>query len=283
MPVAILTDKLTDDRQSWDIKWKGTADVQRPLQRPGFQDESEAYLCRLLSGLPSGRVWVMDIGCGNGRHVLRYKRKINGRLIGADFSISGLRSIREAETDADLSVADATSLPFGSGVLDAVLMVGLVYEIEDRDKHRAVFREIHRVLKPGGVCGFISNSNLHFLERLYAYFPKYNPLIRRLLGKPPVDRKSLRFWHYRLSDTDVKRYALSANFRIDGPIYCNVRSGLGRTWDQVLVTGDSNENDIHFKSNILIKTIGYLLLAIAAIVPNLSARTAVYFLHKGPQ
>ena len=58
---------------------------------------------------------------------------------------------------------------------------------------------------------------------------------------------------------------------------------MGRTWDQILVTGDSHENDIRFKSNILIKAIGYFLLAIAAIVPNLSARTAVYFLHKGPQ
>jgi ubiquinone/menaquinone biosynthesis C-methylase UbiE len=283
MPVAILTDKLTDDRQSWDIKWEEAADAQRPLQRPGFHDESEAYLDRLLSDLPSKRVWVMDIGCGNGRHVLRYKREINGRLIGADFSISGLRSIRAAEPDADLSVADATSLPFGCGVLDAVLMVGLVYEIEDRDKHRAVFKEIHRVLKPGGVCGFVSNSNLHILERLYAYFPKYNPFVRRLLGKAPADRKGLRFWHYRLSDTDVRSYVLEANFRVEGPIYCNVRSGLGRTWDQILVTGDSHENDIRFKSNILIKAIGYFLLAIAAIVPNLSARTAVYFLHKGPQ
>jgi SAM-dependent methyltransferase len=240
-----------------------------------------AFIDRLLGKLRKERIWAVDLGCGNGRYMLRYQGATKGRLIGADFSISGLRGIREIDSSADLAVADVMGLPFRDGVLDVVLMVGVVYEIEDLDMHRAVFTEIRRVLKPGGVCLFVSNSNLHLLDRLYARFPKYNPIVRKLLGKAPVDRDDLRFWYYRLTDADVRNYARVAGLRLEGPQYCNVRSGLGRTWDGVLVTEDSYENLIRFKANPLVKVIGHLLLASASLLPNLSARTAVYQLYKG--
>ena len=280
MPEPILTNKLTDDRESWDIKWNTVADVVESHRKSNEQDESVALIDRFLCELRTKYIWAVDLGCGNGRHVLRYDEAAKGRLIGADFSISGLRSIRKINSSADLAVSDATALPFCDGVFDAVLMVGVVYEIEDLDKHIEVFAEIRRVLKPGGVCLFVSNSNFHLLDRLYVRFPKYNPIVRRLLGKAPVDRDELRFWYYRLTDADVRNYARVAGLRLQGPQYCNVRSGLGRTWDGVLVTGDSYENLIRFKANPLVKVIGHLLLAAAYLLPNLSARTAVYQFHK---
>ena len=79
--------------------------------------------------------------------------------------------------------------------------------------------------------------------------------MRKLLGKAPVDRDDLRFWYYRLTDADVRNYARVAGLRLEGPQYCNVRSGLGRTWDGVLVTEDSYENLIRFKANPLVKVI----------------------------
>jgi ubiquinone/menaquinone biosynthesis C-methylase UbiE len=282
MPVAILTDKLTDDLQSWDIKWSRDAEnVLSSHTRRNNADESTSYLDEFFSKIQNEEdVCAIDIGCGNGRHVLKFNNTFDGRFIGSDFSLNGLRTIRAIDGSADLSVADATRLPFKNGVFDVVLMVGVVYEIEDIEKHQAVFCEINRVLKTQGICIFVSNSHLHFLERLYSFFPKYNSMVRRALGKPPVSEENVKVWHYRLTNADVKKYAYYAQFRIEGPKYCNVKSGIGRTWDMILVTGKSYENDIHFKENILIKILGYSLLAIGSLFPGIAARTAVYFLHK---
>jgi hypothetical protein len=108
MPVPIFTDKLTDDRQSWNVKWDIVADVVESHRKSNEQDESVAFVDRLLGQLRKEHLWAVDLGCGNGRHVLRYQGATKGRLIGADFSISGLRGIREIDSSADLAVADAT-------------------------------------------------------------------------------------------------------------------------------------------------------------------------------
>ncbi|MGY8827793.1 MAG: class I SAM-dependent methyltransferase, partial [Candidatus Latescibacterota bacterium] len=116
------------------------------------QDESLAFIDRLLGKLRKERIWAVDLGCGNGRYMLRYQGATKGRLIGADFSISGLRGIREIDSSADLAVADVMGLPFRDGVLDVVLMVGVVYEIEDLDMHR------ERSLLRSGGCSSLEGS-----------------------------------------------------------------------------------------------------------------------------
>jgi len=280
MPLAIMTDKLTDDKDSWNIKWNDTNYILEQHRERNANDESTKHIEDYIASMRNKSVVAIDLGCGNGRHILPYKDRINGQFIGADFSITGLRKIRDIDHHTKLATADVANLPFCDTAFDFVLMVGVVYEIKDLNMHRNVFTEIHRILKPGGVCLFVCNSNLHMLERLYYYFPKWNPLVRKMLSKPPVHRENLAFWYYRLSARDVRGYANASGLNIDKKVYCNVRNGLRRTWDQVLVTEDSTYNDIRFKRNFFLQAIGTVLLSISKVFPNISARTAIYYLSK---
>ena len=281
MPIAQFTAKLIDDRPSWDIKWTAEEDTRADHAKRNAHDESISLVDRFIGDRGAAAAVVLDIGCGNGRHLFRYKQAIGGRYVGLDFSARGLERIRQLDAEADVLNGDATCLPFADGTVDLILMSGVIYEIEDVSKHRVVFQEIERVLKQGGEAIFLNNSNLHLLDRLYARVPIYHRLLRKLAGKPPVDPRDLRFWFYRVGDREIKGHARGARLGVGGPIYCNVRSGLGRTWDMLLVTEDSYENDIRFKCNPLVQIAGRFLLGVGILYRNLSARTAVYFLRKG--
>lgn len=97
---------------------------------------------------------VLDLGCGPGWALAALAAKApRGRVVGADPS----ELMAEIATDrnrqlvrsgrVDVAVASAERLPFTDRAFDKVLCVHVLYFWPDLD---AAFREIARVLKPGG-------------------------------------------------------------------------------------------------------------------------------------
>ena len=101
---------------------------------------------------------VLDLGCGEGRHVISAYAEANVHSIGVDLSLKDLKITREryasfAEPDNarksfGLSSASALELPFANSTFDKVICSEVLEHIPD---YMGALREIERVLKPGGL------------------------------------------------------------------------------------------------------------------------------------
>jgi SAM-dependent methyltransferase len=106
-----------------------------------------------FAGLRPGET-VVDLGCGGGLDVLLAAAKVGptGRAIGLDMTPEMIeRARRNAErqgaANTDFHVARIDSLPLPDASVDCILSNCVINLAPDK---AAVFREMHRVLKPGG-------------------------------------------------------------------------------------------------------------------------------------
>lgn len=102
--------------------------------------------------------WVLDLGCGEGRHVISAYVAADVHSVGIDLSVDDLKTTREKFADFEepgneaksfgLSSASALALPFADNSFDKVICSEVLEHIDD---YQAALREIGRVLKPGGL------------------------------------------------------------------------------------------------------------------------------------
>jgi ubiquinone/menaquinone biosynthesis C-methylase UbiE len=107
--------------------------------------------------LCSGDV-VLDLGCGEGRHVISAYLEANVQAVGVDLSLDDLRMTREkflpfqepqnSAKSFGLSSANALELPFADNTFDKVICSEVLEHIPD---YQGALHEIERVLKPGGL------------------------------------------------------------------------------------------------------------------------------------
>ncbi len=101
---------------------------------------------------------VLDLGCGEGRHVISAYIEADVHSVGVDLSLDDLRTTQEKFSGFDepdnpaksfgLSSANALELPFADDTFDKVICSEVLEHIPD---YRGALREIERVLKPGGL------------------------------------------------------------------------------------------------------------------------------------
>jgi len=136
-----------------DIAWRST--TARSLRRILEKPESLAA----------------DICCGTGDLTLAFARFSAGTVIGADFSKPMLTRAQAKARKKDRSVtfveADALALPFRSGTLD---VIGAAFGFRNLANYGEGLREMHRVLKPGGVVAILEFSRMRW--------PLLGPLFR---------------------------------------------------------------------------------------------------------
>jgi ubiquinone/menaquinone biosynthesis C-methylase UbiE len=94
---------------------------------------------------------VLEVGCGDGMIWRENAERIpdGWRLTLTDLSEGMVRSAREVLGDrARYAVAHVEELPFADGSFDAAIANHMLFHVEDRGR---AFRELRRVLRPGGV------------------------------------------------------------------------------------------------------------------------------------
>lgn len=104
---------------------------------------------------------VLDIGCGGGANLKRWdSRMLSGVVIGADHSEVCVQKSRRINAQAihdgrcRVVQAEVNKLPFADGTFDFVSAFETIYFWPEID---AAFREVARVLKPGGTF-FVANE-----------------------------------------------------------------------------------------------------------------------------
>lgn len=109
-----------------------------------WREDRVDRIVRRLSGEHGA---LLDVGCGNGRNLLRLREASPGLVLsGTDISESGCATVRELGFDA--RPADAgEALPFDPDSFDFVLCGEVIEHVVDPD---GLLIELRRVLKPGG-------------------------------------------------------------------------------------------------------------------------------------
>lgn len=104
------------------------------------------------------------------------------RRICVDFSFAALRQARRVLGDNGLYLlADVTDLPLADGTVDGAVSLHTIYHVP-KDEQENVFRELYRVLSPGGRAAVVYSWGDPWLMRLF-----HAPLTARAVGK--------RAWH----------------------------------------------------------------------------------------
>jgi demethylmenaquinone methyltransferase/2-methoxy-6-polyprenyl-1,4-benzoquinol methylase len=129
---------------------------------------------------------ILDVGCGTADLSLAFSEL--GPVIGCDFChpmlCVGARKVQGSSTNQRVTLlnADALKLPFVDGSFDAVVSAFVLRNLSDIDLG---LREMRRMLRPGGVMGFLEFGmpRTQVLGSLYRfYFLRVLPKLGRLLS-----------------------------------------------------------------------------------------------------
>lgn len=136
---------------------------------------------------------VLDVGCGSGYFLHRFREYGAGECHGIDLMDERIAAGRERYPALDLRVGSATELPFADGELDLVTQFTCLSSILDDDVRLAAAREMRRV--SGGWVLSFDMRGLHLPGRRSDEATPTVGLgeqeLRRLFGEPALLRRVL--------------------------------------------------------------------------------------------
>lgn len=148
------------------------------VQCPCFWGEQPSSFVKLLvESLPSlSDHLVLDAGCGEGKNAA-YLASLGARVIAIDVSVSALRNGRATFSTENIQwgAVDVRHLGMPPGILDGVVMYGLLHCLESPAEIFRVIRMLQRSTRSSGfhvVCAF--NTGTHDLEKSH---PGFNPTL----------------------------------------------------------------------------------------------------------
>lgn len=118
---------------------------------------------------------ILDLGCGEGRHVIGTYYEADVNIVGVDLCLNDLKTAADKARDfvdlddenksMSLSVANALELPFADNTFDKVICSEVLEHIPD---YKSALVEITRVLKPGG--WFCASVPRYWPEKVCWYY-----------------------------------------------------------------------------------------------------------------
>jgi ubiquinone/menaquinone biosynthesis C-methylase UbiE len=91
---------------------------------------------------------ILDAGCGTGYNVRYYAASSNRTVFGMDIANAAINCVKRKGLNT-VAQASVTAIPFRSNSFDLLFSFEVITHVE-RNLHDDAFREMHRVLKPGG-------------------------------------------------------------------------------------------------------------------------------------
>jgi demethylmenaquinone methyltransferase / 2-methoxy-6-polyprenyl-1,4-benzoquinol methylase len=139
----------------------------------------------------------LDLCAGTADLAIALRRRIDGQVVASDFChpmlVRGLAKVNLARLEDSIRVveADAQSLPFPGESFDAVAIAFGLRNLEDLNRG---LREMHRVLRPGGILAVLEFSRPVapiFREAFGFYFHHVLPRLGALISGQPSAYKYL--------------------------------------------------------------------------------------------
>jgi SAM-dependent methyltransferase len=192
-------------------------------------DEAEHKLISpvLRRHLPADGL-VIDAGCGTGKWVTHLHR-LGYRIVGLDISHEALAAARRQVPGVVLALADTQRAPIRDASVDAVLSLGVVEH--DEAGPVAGLRELHRMLKPGGLLVLDVPFN-NWFRRLVT-----NPLSRWVTQRRRRAGWALGFAEYRFDLDELRRYLAETGFEVEAAYPDDLRPphniGLWVDWHNI--------------------------------------------------
>lgn len=118
-------------------------DLLRWMLEGGYRGHTKL----LRERLPSGAGRVLDCGCGTGIYAAHFDP---AEYVGVDISATYVSAARHKFHGHSFQVADATQLPFESGVFERAFASGVLHHLDD-DTAIQVLSELDRVLTANGL------------------------------------------------------------------------------------------------------------------------------------
>ncbi|HEX6717704.1 MAG TPA: class I SAM-dependent methyltransferase [Pyrinomonadaceae bacterium] len=107
---------------------------------------------------------ILDYGCGYGRTLGELFNEEYYDLIGLDFSRAMIAAARARFPEITFHQIESSTIPLPDASVDAVLLFTVLTCVPTDDGQRAIVKEVHRVLKRGGLL-YISDLWLQTDER----------------------------------------------------------------------------------------------------------------------
>lgn len=185
---------------------KGFGDVAR------YARIKARHLAQEICGVfgRDGNPAILDAGCGIGL-TDRFLKEEYGNITGFDPSPQSLELARVRNPDLQYVHSSDAALPFQDRQFDVVFAVCVVHHVAPLQR-AAFFRDMRRVLKPGGLLA------------IYEHNPR-NPMTRRVVANVDFDRDAVL-----LTSGECARLAAEEGFRAPLCKYIIFAPFVSRRW-----------------------------------------------------
>lgn len=171
---------------------------------------------------------ALDVCCGTGDWTIQLASAVgdSGHVTGLDFSANMLKVAEEKTkhlNNVDLIEGNAMELPFEDNSFDYVTIGFGLRNVPD---YGTALKEMHRVLKPGGmvVCLETSHPTMPVFKQGYqAYFKYVMPMFGKLFAKSMKEYSWLQQSAFNFPD----KYSLAKLFAEAGFVKIKMRSFTG--------------------------------------------------------
>ncbi len=179
---------MSEDSADRIVSFYHDADEASRLQSGWFQLEYARTKELILRYLPPAPGTIIDAGGGSGIYAC-WLAACGYQVHLIDPVPKHVEQARAASAEqpdlplASAELGDARQLPHAENSADAVLLLGPLYHLVEREDRLTCLREAHRVLRPGGlVCGVGISHFASLLDSLtHGFFddPKFAPILDR--------------------------------------------------------------------------------------------------------
>ena len=118
---------------------------------------------------------AIDIGCSTGI-ITNYLSKCFGKVIGIDIDKNAVEFAMHNfhKNNLEFTLCDSMDIKYPENTFDIAICAHVYEHVPDANR---MMREIHRVLKPGGICYFAAGNRLNIKE------PHYNLLFLSIVPR----------------------------------------------------------------------------------------------------
>jgi SAM-dependent methyltransferase len=169
-------------------------------------EEHETCVPMLRRVLQGRGMRILESGCGTGRWMAFFEQ-LGHRTIGIDDSAGPLGVAHAHDPSMRMARADARACPFPDASFDAVFSSYVAEHFEDGPE--SLLREIHRLLRPGGLLLIVVPYNSVF-RRLFT-----NIVLRCYYLHAHWRRRPLAFTEFRFSKREMESQLRNAGFAVD--------------------------------------------------------------------